>query len=73
MPAKKPNRKNKPNQSLDIYRNHHQWDTTRIKRTLDQDKIDWYIYNDLDITEFYNDLKLYNYDDNTNKWKHKKR
>ena len=52
MPAKKPNRKNKPNQSLDIYRNHHQWDTTRIKRTLDQDKIDWYINNDLDITEF---------------------
>ncbi len=73
MPAKKPNRKNKSNQSLDIYRNHHQWDTTRIKRTLDPERVDYYIHNDLDLNELYDSMKLYNYADNASKWKHKKK
>ncbi len=73
MPAKKPNRKNKSNQSLDIYRNHHQWDTTRVKRTLDPERVDYYIHNDLDLNELYDSMKLYNYADNASKWKHKKK
>ena len=73
MPAKKPNRKNKKNQSLDIYRNHHQWDTTRVKRTLDPERVDYYIHNDLDLNELYDSMKLYDYSDNASKWKHKKK
>lgn len=63
----------KKNQSLDIYRNHHRWDTTRIKRTLDPEQVDYYINNDLDLNELYDDLKLYNYDDQSTRWKHKKK
>ncbi len=72
MPAeKKPTNRNR--QRLDIYRNHHVWDTTKGRRTLDPERVDYYINNDLDLNELYDDLKLYNYNDNTNKWKHKKR
>ena len=70
MPAKKPS---KSRQSLDVYRNHHQWDTIRSKRTLDPERVDYYINNDLDLNELYDNMKLYNYTDNQNKWKHKKR
>lgn len=73
MPAKKPNKTSKPNNSLDIYRSHHQWDTTRGKRTLDQAKVDYYIYNDMDLNELYDNMKLYEYSDNASRWKHKKR
>lgn len=71
MPAKK--KEQKRNSSLDIYRNHHQWDTTRMKRTLDSELVDYYINNDLDINELYDNMKLYNYDDKSSQWKHKKR
>ena len=70
MPAKKTK---DGHQSLDVYRNHHQWDTTRSKRTLDQAKVDYYINNDMDLNELYDAMWIPMYNDNQNKWKHKKR
>ncbi len=71
MPAKKPNRKSKPNNCLDVYRNHHQWDTTKSKRTLDQTEVDYYINNDLDLNELYDNMKLYDYSTSSSRWKNK--
>lgn len=70
MPAERKER-TKKNNTLDVYRNHHRWDTTKSKRTLDQAKVEYYIYNDMDLNELYDDMKLYDYDDNRSKWKNK--
>ena len=60
MPAERKER-TKKNNTLDIYRNHHRWDTTKSKRTLDQAKVEYYIYNNMDLTELYDEVKLYDY------------
>ena len=65
-------KKPKKNVRLDIYRNHHRWDTTRVKRTLDPELVDYYINNDLDLSELYDDMKLYDYASNRAKYKRKK-
>lgn len=71
MPAeKKP--ANRSKQRLDIYRNHHVWDTTKGRRTLDPERVDYYINNDLDLNELYDDLKLYDYKEHNTQYKHKK-
>ena len=69
MPAeKKPTNRRKDR--LDIYRNHHVWDTTKGRRTLDPERVDYYINNDLDLNELYDDLKLYEYKEHNMKHKH---
>lgn len=71
MPAeKKPI--NKRRDRLDIYRNHHVWDTTKGRRTLDPERVDYYINNDLDLNELYDDMKLYEYKEHNMKHKHNK-
>ena len=71
MPAeRKPTNKRKDR--LDIYRNHHVWDTTKGRRTLDPERVDYYINNDLDLNELYDDLKLYEYKEHNMKYKHNK-
>lgn len=71
MPAeKKPTNRRKDR--LDIYRNHHVWDTTKGRRTLDPERVDYYINNDLDLNELYDDLKLYEYKEHNMKHKHNK-
>ena len=67
MPAKKPNKTSKPNNSLDVYKNHHQWDTTTSRRMLDPSKVDYYINNDLDLNELYDELKIPSYSNPNNK------
>ena len=59
--GRKPGTKNK-NSSLDVHRNHHEWERSSLKKTLDPEQVDYYLYNDLDITELYDELKLYNYE-----------
>ena len=72
MPAeKKPTNRSKTNK-LDVYRNHHVWDTTKGRRTLDPERVDYYINNDLDLNELYDDLKLYDYKEHNTQYKHKK-
>ena len=56
MPAERKS-KSKNRQRLDIYRNHHVWDTTKGRRTLDPERVDYYINNDLDLNELYDDMK----------------
>lgn len=69
MPAeRKPKERNR--QRLDVYRNHHVWDTTKGRRTLDPERVDYYINNDLDLNELYDDLKLYEYKEHNMKHKH---
>ena len=63
--------KKQKNVSLDIYRNHHRWDTTKSKRTLDPELVDYYIHNDLDLNELYDDMKLYDYEGSWSKHKRK--
>lgn len=71
MPAeKKPTNRRKDR--LDIYRNHHVWDTTKGRRTLDPERVDYYINNDLDLNELYDDLKLYEYKEHNMKHKRNK-
>ena len=60
--------KHKKHQTLDIHRNHKKWDKSKSKSTLDIDEIDYYINNDLPLDEYYDSLKLYDYE-----WKHKKK
>ena len=56
----RPSKKQK-HQTLDIYKGGKEWDKSPSRRTLDQAEVDHYIYNDLDINELYDDLKLYDY------------
>ena len=56
----------KKNSSLDVHKNPKQWKKSPSKSTLDIEQVDYYIYNGLDITELYDELKLYDY-----KWKNK--
>ena len=61
--------KNKPGkETLDIHKSPKQWKKSSLKSSLDQDKVDYYLYNDLDITELYDEMKLYDYG-----WKNNRR
>jgi len=55
-------KKKQKNSSLDVHRNHHQWKKQSLKKSLDIDEVDYYLYNDLPIEELYDELKLYSYD-----------
>ena len=55
------------NSSLNTYNLHKEWKKSSLKKTLDIDEVDYYLYNDLPIEELYDEMKLYNYDWKNNK------
>ena len=54
--------------SVDQYKNGVVWDTGVSRRTLDVQEVDYYIYNDLPLDEYYDSLKLSEYG-----WKNKEK
>ena len=61
-----------PNVSINTYNyGKKHWDKSSSKRTFDIDEVDYYIYNDLDITELMDEKKLPAYEwENGNKKKY---
>jgi len=49
------------NSSLDVYRSclRKDWEKQALKRTLDPAEVDYYLYNDLDVTELYDNITYY--------------
>lgn len=66
--GRKPGTRNRNKNALDIYKLPKVWKKTPLKSALDISKVDYYLYNGLDITELYDELKLYDYD-----WKDKEK
>lgn len=49
----------KSNTSMDTHNyQYKKWEKGSLKRTFDIDEVDYYLYNDLDITELMDDKKL---------------
>lgn len=46
---------------LDIYKGSKEWEKSPSRQTLNQEEVDYYIYNNLDLNELYDELKLYDY------------
>ena len=61
MQSNKKKKHAKNHNSLDTYSTKREWDTTQGKKLLDPQIVDYYLYNDLDITEYYDSIKLYSY------------
>lgn len=55
------NKRKQKNASLDVYRGAKQWVKSSLKKSLDPEQVDHYIYNDLPLGELYDDMKLYDY------------
>ena len=51
------------NGTIDKFPVHKKWDTSSRKKMLDPELVDYYIYNDLDVTELIDDLKEYKTDE----------
>lgn len=45
--------------TIDRYFGNKEWEKSTSKKTLDIDKMDYYIYNDLPFDEYYDSIKLY--------------
>ena len=48
-------------QTIDRYFGIKEWEKSTSKKILDQDKVDYYINNDLPLDELYDEMKLYDY------------
>ena len=53
---------NNKNGTIDKFQMTKKWDTSYRGKVLDPELVDYYINNDLDVTELIDDLKEYNYD-----------
>jgi len=53
--------RSKNKQSLDVYNTTKNWERGSRHKQLDQEKVDYYIYNDLPLEELYDEMKLYDY------------
>ena len=58
---RKEKRQNK-NNAIDKFPINKEWDTTSRWKTLDPELVDYYIYNDLDVTELLDNVREYKED-----------